>query len=158
MATLIGYSIRNTLVKIVLFLIFQDLYQDFQRLVSVRPSHLNSTHSDENVAEVFKEAVFKLTSNPGPTEEYVKRVIELLNLGVADKNVIEEIIETLFEQVRAKRLFSFVSSQICILYVLVEHLGFVNQACSYSVSPPVPYLPDLIREDTFYVKIDKLSY
>lgn len=50
--------------------------------------------------------MFTLTSNPGPTEEYVKRVIELLNVGVTDEAVIKDIIETLFEQVSNHMLIS----------------------------------------------------
>lgn len=103
------------------------LYQDFQRLVSIRPSHLNATavpsgsKGSENPAEVFKEAVFTLTSNPGPTEEYVKRVVELLNLGESDEAVIDDIINTLFEQVGIKAITFIISlfyllSGCCIFF------------------------------------------
>ncbi|XP_052774116.1 polyadenylate-binding protein-interacting protein 1-like isoform X2 [Mya arenaria] len=92
------------------------LYQDFQRLVSVRPTHLGAgttTGSQESAAEVFKDAVFRLTSNPGPMEELLKRVVDLLNMGVTDLAVINDIIETLLEQSISEANFRFTGAKIC---------------------------------------------
>lgn len=99
-----------------------DLYQDFQRLVSIRPSHLSAVTATgpsgkDSIADIFKDAVFSLTSNPAPMEEYMKRVTDLLNNGVTDTAVITDIIETLFEQVNvklAKNHFNYFNRKILI--------------------------------------------
>lgn len=84
------------------FFLQEALYQDFHRLVNIRPSHLNSCTTQDShrnsAAEIFKEAVFQLTSNPGPLDELLKRVVDILNTD-QELAVIHNIIETLFEQV-----------------------------------------------------------
>lgn len=94
-------------------------YQDFQRLVSIRPSHLSApvtttgSSGKDSAADIFKDAVFSLTSNPAPMEEYMKRVVDILNKGITDVSVINDIIETLFEQSISEANFRFTGAKIC---------------------------------------------
>lgn len=94
------------------------LYQDFQRLVSIRPSHLSGVTTGgaatkDSPADMFKNAVFELTSNPGPMEEYLKPIVDTLKRGVTDIAVLNEIIETLFEQSVSESNFRFTGAKIC---------------------------------------------
>ncbi|XP_060600861.1 polyadenylate-binding protein-interacting protein 1-like [Ruditapes philippinarum] len=110
-----------------------DLYQDFQRLVSIRPSHLSAVTTTgpsgkDSIADIFKDAVFSLTSNPAPMEEYMKRVTDLLNNDVTDTAVINDIIETLFEQSISEPNFRFTGAKICkyLSHQLKGHPVFSN--------------------------------
>jgi len=91
------------------------LYQQFQKLVNIRPSHLTgeSASQADITAGQFKDAVFRLTSNPGPMKEYLRPVIDALNNHVTDKAVIDNIIETLFEQSISEANFRFTGAKIC---------------------------------------------
>lgn len=73
-------------------------------MVSIRPTHLNagtpsSTAGNGSAAEAFKDAVFNLTSNPAAMEMSMKPVVDMLNQGSTNEDDINEIVETLFEQV-----------------------------------------------------------
>ncbi|XP_053394953.1 polyadenylate-binding protein-interacting protein 1-like [Mercenaria mercenaria] len=109
------------------------LYQDFQRLVSIRPSHLSAVTTtgpsgNDSIADIFKDAVFSLTSNPAPMEEYMKRITDQLNQGVSDPTVIQDIIETLLEQSISEPNFRFTGAKICKLlsHQLKSHPVFNN--------------------------------
>ncbi|XP_052274328.1 polyadenylate-binding protein-interacting protein 1-like isoform X2 [Dreissena polymorpha] len=111
--------------------LFQDtsesqdsLYQDFQRLANVRPNHLDT--SGESAADSFNDAVFSLTSNPGPMEEYMKRIVDMLESGITDMAVIQNIIETLIEQSISEANFRFTGAKICkyLTHALRAHPAF----------------------------------
>ena len=86
------------------YIVFQEnvLYEDFQRLMRIRPAFLNSADGNvDNAAVVgmFKDAVFQLTTSPGNVGEYLKPIVDTLKGGVNDPEIINEIIEILLEQV-----------------------------------------------------------
>lgn len=108
------------------------LYQDFQRLVSIRPPHLSGITTPgslgpESPPEVFRDAIFQLTSNPAPMEEYMKRITELLS-DVTDNSVIDDIVNTLFEQSISEANFRFTGAKICkyLSNALKSHPTFGN--------------------------------
>ncbi|KAL4235831.1 Polyadenylate-binding protein-interacting protein 1 [Mactra antiquata] len=96
----------------------ENLYEDFQRLVSVRPTHLSAVTTSGSTgsgsaSEAFKDAVFNLTSNPAAMEMLMIKVVESLNQHTSDDNEINDIIETLFEQSLLEANFRFTGAKIC---------------------------------------------
>ena len=92
------------LINVFCYIVFQEnvLYEDFQRLMRIRPAFLNSADGNvDNAAVVgmFKDAVFQLTTSPGNVGEYLKPIVDTLKGGVNDPEIINEIIEILLEQV-----------------------------------------------------------
>ena len=80
-----------------------NLYEDFQRLVNICPSHLPggqvSAPSNDQVVEGFKSALHALTIRPGEMESVMRPMVDLM-LQCNDESIVHSIIELLFEQVR----------------------------------------------------------
>ncbi|KAK3584924.1 hypothetical protein CHS0354_021798 [Potamilus streckersoni] len=96
----------------------EPLYGQFQRLVLNCPTHLsgNVISNHCSVTDLFHNAVFMLTTNPGGLEEYIKPVVDRLNLVTDEKvrDVIrDEIINILLEQGIMEPNFRYTGARLC---------------------------------------------
>lgn len=81
----------------------ERLFEQFQRLVSVRPPHLSSASasSDSGAIELIKSTIHYLTTNPGQIDSYMSTVVSQLHQQTLNETTVNKIVESLIEQVRA---------------------------------------------------------
>lgn len=83
------------------FFLQNNLFEDFQRLVSIRPDDVNKSGpspSLENVAATFRSTIYDMTIQPGSVEDALRPVVAMLNTCSED-TAVNTIVEILFEQV-----------------------------------------------------------
>ncbi|KAL3868288.1 hypothetical protein ACJMK2_041115 [Sinanodonta woodiana] len=92
----------------------EPLYGQFQRLVLNCPTHLsgNVLSNHCSATDMFRNAVFMLTTNPGGIEEHIKPVLDRLKT-VIDTQVRDEIINILLEQGIMEPNFRYTGARLC---------------------------------------------
>ncbi|XP_069128286.1 polyadenylate-binding protein-interacting protein 1-like isoform X2 [Argopecten irradians] len=92
-----------------------NLFEDFQRLVSITPSHVSAPASkptSDKVINDFKTMLFNMTIQPGNIEEYLSSIINIMK-NVTDETIVREVIEILFEQCVTEPNFRYTGARVC---------------------------------------------
>ncbi|XP_060081076.1 polyadenylate-binding protein-interacting protein 1-like [Ylistrum balloti] len=92
-----------------------NLFEDFQRLVSITPSHVSapvSKPTSDKVINDFKSMLFNMTIQPGNIEEYLSSIVNIMK-NVTDETVVREVIEILFEQCVTEPNFRYTGARVC---------------------------------------------
>ena len=91
-----------------------NLFEDFQRLVSIRPNDVNTSGpspSLENVAATFRSTLYDMTIQPGSVEDALRPIIAMLNTCSED-TAVNTIVEILFEQSIAEPNFRYTGAKV----------------------------------------------
>ncbi|KAL5022717.1 hypothetical protein ScPMuIL_001872 [Solemya velum] len=94
----------------------EALYEEFNRLLHVRPAHLEETSTAEenaSVVKTFKTMLFQLTTQPGNVDEYIHSMGETLRKGVTNEETVKQIISLLYEQGVTEANFRYTGAKVC---------------------------------------------
>ncbi|XP_064605701.1 polyadenylate-binding protein-interacting protein 1-like [Liolophura sinensis] len=105
----------------------ERLYEQFQRLVSVRPPHLSSVSatSDSGAIELIKSTIHYLTTNPGQIDIYMGTVVSQLHQHTLNEATVNKIIESLIEQGISEPNFRYTGAKMC--QFMARNLNLPNQ-------------------------------
>lgn len=91
-----------------------NLFEDFQRLVNIRPHDINQSGpspSVENIIDAFNSILYEMTIQPGSVEDSLKPFVDLLQ-NCSDDQAINGIVESLFEQSIIEPNFRYTGAKV----------------------------------------------
>lgn len=90
-----------------------NLFEDFQRLVNIRPQDVQSgpSLSVENIAAAFSSTLYEMTIQPGSVEDALKPIIAMLQ-SCSEEVAVNSLVEILFEQSITEPNFRYTGAKV----------------------------------------------
>ncbi|XP_033738113.1 polyadenylate-binding protein-interacting protein 1-like isoform X1 [Pecten maximus] len=133
-----------------------NLFEDFQRLVSITPSHVSAPASkptSDKVISDFKTMLFNMTIQPGNIEEYLSSIVNIMK-NVADETVVREVIEILFEQCVTEPNFRYTGARVC--RHMTKELKHVRAFANFRTQFLTRCKEDYLKKDDWALSADTI--
>lgn len=91
-----------------------NLYEDFQRLVNIRPESNGVAKSGptvKNITDAFSSILYEMTIQPGNVNDSMKPVVDMLH-NCSDEQAVNNIVEILFEQSITEPNFRYTGAKV----------------------------------------------